>query len=68
MKIKLLVPRAGPGLSQNRGDIINVSNADAKRMFESQPPQAEPVRGAKAERAVKPKGERAVKPKSKSSK
>lgn len=61
MKVILLVPRAGPNISQNRGDEIEVSDAEAQRMFEAVPPQAEPVRKAKVERAVKPKAERAIK-------
>lgn len=54
MKIKLLVPRVGAGFSQNRGDVIEVSDAEAKRMFEANPPQAVPVRDTPAvEKAAK---------------
>lgn len=54
MKIKLLTSRGGPEGSFKRGDIIDVSAAEAKRMFESDPPQAEPVReGQKPEKAAK---------------
>lgn len=42
MKIRLLVPRAGPAGAQNRGDEVEVSDAEAVRMFEAG--QAEPVR------------------------
>lgn len=60
MKIKLLVSRAGPAGVQNRGDEIDVSGAEAVRMIEAG--QAEPVRAASVERAVKPgKPERAAK-------
>ena len=46
MKIKLLVPRTGPAGAFNRGEEIEVSAAEAKRMFEADPPQAVPVREA----------------------
>lgn len=42
MKIKLLVPRVGADFSQNRGDEITVSDAEAIRMIEAG--QAVPVR------------------------
>ena len=45
MKIKLLVSRAGPRISQNAGDVIEVTGAEAKRMIEAG--QAEAVRGGK---------------------
>ena len=52
MKIKLLTSRAGVGFSQNVGDEIEVSDAEARRMIEAG--QAAPVRTGKApERAVK---------------
>lgn len=52
MKIELLVPRASADGAQNRGDVIEVSAAEAKRMIEAG--QAAPVRAAKApEKAVK---------------
>lgn len=50
MKVKLLVPRVGPAGSQNRGDVIEVSDAEARRMIAAG--QAQPVRRAKPERAV----------------
>jgi len=54
MKVKLLTSRGGPGISQNTGDIVEVDSDEAKRMFESIPPQAIPVRSEDAvERAVK---------------
>lgn len=60
MKIKLLVSRAGALGAQNSGEEIVVPDAEAIRMIEAG--QAEPVRAAKVERAVKPvKGERASK-------
>ena len=60
MQIKLLVARASAAGSQARGEIIEVSDAEAVRMIEAG--QAEAVRGIKAERAVrKPKVERATK-------
>jgi hypothetical protein len=52
MKIELLVARAGPSGSQNRGDVIDVSDAEAIRMIEAG--QAVAVRSAKPETAVKP--------------
>lgn len=56
MKIKLLVSRAGPGGAYSVGDEIDVSDAEAKRMFEAVPPQAIPVRhGAEPERATRGK-------------
>ena len=51
MKIELLVPRTGVGFSQNRGEIIDVSDNEAARMIEKG--QAKPVREQKSERAVK---------------
>lgn len=60
MKIKLLVSRAGPAGVQNRGDEIDVCDAEAIRMIAAG--QAEPVREAAVERAVpKRKAEKAVK-------
>lgn len=60
MKIKLLVSRAGSDFSQSVGDEIDVADDEAIRLIEAG--QAEPVRGAPVERAVKPaKGEKAAK-------
>jgi len=33
MKIKLLVSRAGPGISQNAGDVVQIENEEAARMI-----------------------------------
>lgn len=53
MKVRLLMPRTGPGISQRPGDEIEVSDAEAKRMMETSPPQAEPVKRTKEpEKAV----------------
>lgn len=46
MKVRLLVSRAGVGFSQNKGDIVDVSDAEAKRMLDRG--QAEPVEAEKA--------------------
>jgi len=52
MKIKLLVSRAGVDGAQNRGDEIDVTAEEAKRMIEAG--QAEPIRQAKPlEKAVR---------------
>ena len=60
MKIRLLVSRAGAGFVQNRGDEIDVQDAEAIRMIEAG--QAEPVRAPVVERAVRaPKAEKASK-------
>lgn len=60
MKIRLLVSRAGPAGVENRGDEIEVADAEAIRMIEAD--QAEPLRDAPVERAVKrPRGEKAAK-------
>lgn len=60
MKIRLLVSRAGDGFVQNRGDEIEVADAEAIRMIAAE--QAEPLRDAAVERAVRaPKAERASK-------
>ena len=61
MKVKLLMARATATGSQNRGDVIEVSQADAVRMIEAG--QAEPVREVRApEKAVKrAKAEKAAK-------
>ena len=60
MKVKLLVSRATATGAENRGDVIEVDDAEAVRMIEAE--QAEPVRSAGTEKAVsKPKAEKAVK-------
>lgn len=60
MKVKLLVSRCGPGLVQNAGDEIEVSDAEGVRMISAG--QAEAVRSANKEKAVRPaKTEKAVK-------
>lgn len=60
MKIRLLVSRSGPAGVDNRGDEIEVSDAEAIRMIEAG--QAEPLRDAPVERAVrKPRAEKAAK-------
>lgn len=51
MKIKLLVARASAAGAENRGDVIEVSDAEAIRMVEAG--QAEVVRDVAAETAVK---------------
>lgn len=51
LKIELLVPRSGPGGSENRGDVIEVDAVEAGRMIEAG--QAVPVRRTKTEKAVK---------------
>jgi hypothetical protein len=50
MKVKLLIARASADGAQNRGDEIEVSADEAKRMIEAG--QATPVRDAKPEKAV----------------
>lgn len=61
MKVRLLTSRVGTKFSQNRGDEVDVSDAEAVRMIEAG--QAEAIRVAKPETAVRaaPKAERAVK-------
>ncbi len=61
MKIELLTARAAAGGSQNRGDVVEVSDAEAKRLIEAG--QAVPVRSAaKPETAIpKRKAEKASK-------
>jgi len=52
MKVKLLIARATANGSENRGDVVDVSDDQAVRMIEAG--QAEAVRnGAAPERAVK---------------
>lgn len=59
MKVELLVARAGLDFSQSAGDVVEVSDDEAKRMIEAG--QAKPVRGVAPEKAVgKKKFERAV--------
>lgn len=41
MKVKLLISRVGVNFSQNRGEIIEVDEAEAMRMIKAD--QAEPV-------------------------
>lgn len=50
MKIRLLTARAGVNFSQDRGEVIEVSDAEAVRMIEAG--QAEPVRDVPVERSV----------------
>lgn len=50
MKIKLLVSRSGVDGAQNRGDEIDVPEAEAERMIAAM--QAERVDAPKADRAV----------------
>ena len=60
MKVKMLVSRSGPGGTENSGDTIDVSEAEAGRMIAAG--QAELARSAKPEKAVKrSKFEKAVK-------
>jgi len=60
MKIELLISRATVGGSQNRGDIVEVSDAEAQRMIKAG--QAKPVRREKPETAIpKRKAEKASK-------
>lgn len=60
MRVKLLIARAAATGSQNAGEEIEVSSDEASRMFDAG--QAVPVRGQKAERAVKKSApEKAVK-------
>lgn len=49
MKVKLLVSRAGPYFSQNAGEVVEVDEAEAKRLIASD--QAEPF--VEVEKAVK---------------
>ena len=53
MKVKLIVPRAGVGFSQNVGDIIDVEAKEGARLIEAG--QASAVRASKkkVEKAVK---------------
>jgi hypothetical protein len=53
MKIRLLVSRAGIDFSQNRGDVIEVSDREAIAMIEQG--QAVPETGEVQERAVRRK-------------
>jgi hypothetical protein len=64
MQIKLLVGRAGVDFSQNRGDVIDVEEAQARRMIAAEQavevgaePRADAVqkavKAAKTEKAVK---------------
>lgn len=53
MKVRLLVSRAGEGFAQHAGDIIEVGNAEAKRMLNSDPPQCEPAAQKPSQRAEK---------------
>ncbi len=60
MKIKLLTARAGALGAQNRGDVVDVPDAEAARMIEAG--QAEPIRRVEPEKAVRrPKAEKATK-------
>jgi len=60
MKIKLLTARATATGAENRGDVIDVPDAEAVRMIEAG--QAEAIRQAAPEKAVSArKAERAAK-------
>lgn len=50
MKIKLLVSRATANGAEDRGDVIEVSDAEAVRMIAAG--QAEPIRSEARERAA----------------
>lgn len=50
MKVKLLTSRAGPGLAQTVGEVIDLPDAEAKRLIEAG--QAVPERRTKTEKAV----------------
>lgn len=50
MKVRLLVSRAGAGFVQNRGDEIEVSTEEGKRMIEAD--QAIEILGLKKETAT----------------
>lgn len=50
MQVKLLVSRAGANFSQSRGEIVEVSDAEALRMVDAG--QAELIRAVAPERAV----------------
>lgn len=52
MRIELLVPRATATGAENRGDVVEVTDAEAVRMIEAG--QAVAVRAQFAEKAVKP--------------
>lgn len=41
MKVKLLISRAGPSLSQNYGDVVEVGDEEGKRLIAAG--KAEPV-------------------------
>lgn len=57
MKVRLHIPRSGPAGSYGVGDEIEVSDAEAKRLIESN--KAAPVRQhQEPERAVRKKGAR----------
>ena len=65
MQVRLLVSRAGAAFAQNRGEVVEVSDAEGARMVAAGQavavdagPRAAPVeravkRGAKAEKAVR---------------
>lgn len=58
MKVELLISRAGPAGAQNRGEVIDVSQQEGKRMIEAG--QAIPERKQAAETtSSKRKGEKA---------
>jgi len=60
MQVKLLTARATSKGAENRGDVIEVDAAEAKRMIEAG--QAEPLRGSPPEKAVQVrKAEKAAK-------
>ena len=54
MKIELLTSRSGPAGVQNRGDVVDLPDAEAKRMIDAG--QAQPVRRSKPETTT-PKGQ-----------
>jgi len=50
MKVRLLVSRAGPMFSQKKGDVVEVSPDEAKRLFASG--NAEAIKGGSAKGAA----------------
>jgi hypothetical protein len=58
MKVKILVSRQGPGVSDDPGDIRDVDEAEAKRMFEAG--EAEPYKVSRRKKGEEPDVETAT--------
>lgn len=58
MKVRILISRQGPGVSDDPGDIRDVSEKEAKRMFDAG--EAEPLKAGRRKKGDDPDVETAT--------